>query len=141
VQAATIAPSLGAVETLIEQPALMSYFELTTQEREAIGIHDSLIRLAVGIEDAEDLIADCRRRSTPPAQRRREQDEQRAAAAGGVPAAAVSHARRARQRALELREVRRARGLDRGAGSGPQDLREGEHLLERLARSSVEARS
>jgi cystathionine gamma-synthase len=55
---ATIAPSLGAVETLIEQPALMSYFELTTQEREAIGIHDSLIRLAVGIEDAEDVIAD-----------------------------------------------------------------------------------
>ena len=46
---ATIAPSLGAVETLIEQ---------TTQEREAIGIHDSLIRLAVGIEDVEDLIAD-----------------------------------------------------------------------------------
>jgi cystathionine gamma-synthase len=55
---ATIAPSLGAVETLIEQPALMSYFELTTQEREAIGISDSLIRLAVGIEDAEDVIAD-----------------------------------------------------------------------------------
>ena len=55
---ATIAPSLGAVETLIEQPALMSYFELTTQEREAIGIHDNLIRLAVGIEDADDIIAD-----------------------------------------------------------------------------------
>jgi cystathionine gamma-synthase len=55
---ATIAPSLGAVETLIEQPALMSYFELTTEERAAIGIHDNLIRLAVGIEDAEDLIAD-----------------------------------------------------------------------------------
>ncbi|HEX9604985.1 MAG TPA: aminotransferase class I/II-fold pyridoxal phosphate-dependent enzyme [Myxococcales bacterium] len=55
---ATIAPSLGAVETLIEQPALMSYYELTTQEREAIGIHDNLIRLAVGIEDADDIIAD-----------------------------------------------------------------------------------
>jgi cystathionine gamma-synthase len=55
---ATIAPSLGAVETLIEQPALMSYFELTTEEREAIGISDNLIRLAVGIEDAEDVIAD-----------------------------------------------------------------------------------
>ncbi|HWE24764.1 MAG TPA: aminotransferase class I/II-fold pyridoxal phosphate-dependent enzyme [Myxococcales bacterium] len=55
---ATIAPSLGAVETLIEQPALMSYFELTSEERAAIGIHDNLIRLAVGIEDAEDLIAD-----------------------------------------------------------------------------------
>jgi len=55
---ATIAPSLGAVETLIEQPALMSYYELTTPEREAIGIYDSLIRLSVGIEDVDDLIAD-----------------------------------------------------------------------------------
>ena len=55
---ATIAPSLGAVETLIEQPALMSYYELTTPEREAIGIYDSLVRLSVGIEDAGDLIAD-----------------------------------------------------------------------------------
>lgn len=55
---ATIAPSLGAVETLIEQPALMSYFELTTEEREAIGIYDDLIRLSVGIEDADDILAD-----------------------------------------------------------------------------------
>ena len=55
---ATIAPSLGAVETLIEQPALMSYFELSSEERAAIGIHDNLIRLAVGIEDPEDLIGD-----------------------------------------------------------------------------------
>jgi cystathionine gamma-synthase len=55
---ATIAPSLGAVETLIEQPALMSYYELTSEERAAIGIHDDLVRLSVGIEDAEDLIAD-----------------------------------------------------------------------------------
>jgi len=55
---ATIAPSLGAVETLIEQPAIMSYFELTTEEREAIGIYDDLIRLSVGLEDAEDIVAD-----------------------------------------------------------------------------------
>jgi cystathionine gamma-synthase len=55
---ATIAPSLGAVETLIEQPALMSYFELTTEERQAIGIYDDLVRLSVGLEDVEDLIAD-----------------------------------------------------------------------------------
>ena len=55
---ATIAPSLGAVETLVEQPALMSYFELTTEQREAIGIADSLVRLSVGIEAREDLIAD-----------------------------------------------------------------------------------
>ena len=55
---ATIAPSLGATETLIEQPAYMSYFELTREEREAIGIFDDLIRLSLGLEDAEDVIAD-----------------------------------------------------------------------------------
>ncbi len=55
---ATLAPSLGGVETLIEQPALMSYYELTSEERQAIGIRDNLIRLSVGIEDVEDLIAD-----------------------------------------------------------------------------------
>lgn len=53
-----IAPSLGGVESLIEQPALMSFYELTTAERLAIGIYDNLVRLAVGIEDADDLIAD-----------------------------------------------------------------------------------
>ena len=55
---ATIAPSLGAAETLIEQPAYMSYFELTTEEREAIGIYDDLVRLSVGLEDVDDIIAD-----------------------------------------------------------------------------------
>ena len=53
-----IAPSLGGVESLIEQPALMSYFELSTEEREAIGIKNNLVRYAVGIEDTEELIAD-----------------------------------------------------------------------------------
>ena len=53
-----IGPSFGGVESLIEQPAVMSYYEMTTQQREAIGIADGLIRLAVGIEDAADLIAD-----------------------------------------------------------------------------------
>ncbi len=53
-----IAPSLGGVESLIEQPALMSYFELSTQEREAIGIRNNLVRYAVGIEDTSELIAD-----------------------------------------------------------------------------------
>ncbi|MGB8332835.1 MAG: aminotransferase class I/II-fold pyridoxal phosphate-dependent enzyme, partial [Polyangiales bacterium] len=53
-----IAPSLGGVESLIEQPALMSYFELSTQEREAIGIKNNLVRYAVGIEDTDELIAD-----------------------------------------------------------------------------------
>jgi cystathionine gamma-synthase len=55
-----IAPSLGGVESLIEQPALMSFYELSTEERLQVGIKDSLIRYSVGIEDAEDLIADLR---------------------------------------------------------------------------------
>jgi cystathionine gamma-synthase len=53
-----IAPSLGGVESLIEQPALMSYFELTTEQREAVGISDDLVRYAVGLEDQGELIAD-----------------------------------------------------------------------------------
>jgi cystathionine gamma-synthase len=53
-----IAPSLGGVESLIEQPALMSFYELTTEERLMVGIKDNLIRYSVGIEDAADLIAD-----------------------------------------------------------------------------------
>ena len=58
---ATLAPSLGGVETLIEQPALMSFFELTTDQRLAIGIKDNLIRLSVGIEDEHDIRADLER--------------------------------------------------------------------------------
>lgn len=53
-----IAPSLGGVESLIEQPALMSYYELSTEERLAIGIRDNLVRFAIGIEDADDIVAD-----------------------------------------------------------------------------------
>src|SRR5262249_61338133 len=53
-----LAVSLGGVETLIEQPAIMSFYELTTEERLQIGIKDNLIRYSVGIEDADDLIAD-----------------------------------------------------------------------------------
>lgn len=56
-----IAPSLGGVESLIEQPALMSYFELSTEERERVGITDDLVRYAVGLEDADELIADALR--------------------------------------------------------------------------------
>lgn len=54
----SLAVSLGAVESLIEHPATMTHFELSKQEREKIGISDTLIRLSVGIEDANDLIAD-----------------------------------------------------------------------------------
>jgi cystathionine gamma-synthase len=53
-----IAPSLGGVESLVEQPALMSYFELSTEQREAVGIRNTVVRYAVGIESADDLIAD-----------------------------------------------------------------------------------
>jgi cystathionine gamma-synthase len=53
-----IAPSLGGVESLIEQPALMSYFELSSEQREAVGITDDLVRFAVGLEDTQELIAD-----------------------------------------------------------------------------------
>lgn len=53
-----IAPSLGGVESLIEQPALMSFYELTTEERLQVGIKDNLVRYAVGVEDCDDLIAD-----------------------------------------------------------------------------------
>jgi cystathionine gamma-synthase len=53
-----IAPSLGGVETLIEQPALMSYFEMTSEDRAAIGITDTLVRMSLGVEDADDLVGD-----------------------------------------------------------------------------------
>jgi cystathionine gamma-synthase len=53
-----IAPSLGGAESLIEQPALMSYYDKSTQERAVLGMHDNLVRFAIGIEDTEDLVAD-----------------------------------------------------------------------------------
>ena len=53
-----IAPSLGGVESLIEQPAIMSFYEMSKEERLAIGIKDELVRYSAGIENAEDLIAD-----------------------------------------------------------------------------------
>lgn len=53
-----IAPSLGGVETLIEQPAIMSYSELSPEELVAVGIAPGLIRLAVGIEETADVVAD-----------------------------------------------------------------------------------
>jgi cystathionine gamma-synthase len=53
-----IAPSLGGVESLIEQPLVMSYYQCTPEERRAYGIPDNMIRLSCGIENADDLIAD-----------------------------------------------------------------------------------
>ncbi|HEY1694136.1 MAG TPA: aminotransferase class I/II-fold pyridoxal phosphate-dependent enzyme [Polyangiaceae bacterium] len=55
---ARIGPSFGGVETLVEQPAMMSYYELTTEERAALGIDDGLVRLSAGVEETEDLLAD-----------------------------------------------------------------------------------
>jgi cystathionine gamma-synthase len=55
-----IAPSLGGVESLIEQPLVMSYYECTPDERRQYGIPDNMIRLSCGIENPEDLVADLR---------------------------------------------------------------------------------
>jgi cystathionine beta-lyase/cystathionine gamma-synthase len=54
----TLAESLGGVESLIELPALMTHASLPVERRAEIGIDDGLIRLSVGIEDADDLVAD-----------------------------------------------------------------------------------
>jgi cystathionine gamma-lyase len=54
----TLAESLGGVESLIELPALMTHASLPAERRAEIGIDDGLIRLSVGIEEPEDLLAD-----------------------------------------------------------------------------------
>ena len=54
----TLAESLGGVESLISHPASMTHGSIPKEVREKAGLYDSLIRLSVGIEDAEDLIAD-----------------------------------------------------------------------------------
>ena len=53
-----IAPSLGGVESLIEQPAIISYWDQGPAKRAEYGISDNLVRYSCGIEDAEDLWAD-----------------------------------------------------------------------------------
>ena len=53
-----LAPSLGGVEALVSHPATISYYDLSWEDRQAIGITDELIRYSVGIEDPEDLISD-----------------------------------------------------------------------------------
>jgi cystathionine gamma-lyase len=54
----TLAESLGGVESLIEHPAIMTHASIPADQRASLGISDTLIRLSVGIEDCEDLIAD-----------------------------------------------------------------------------------
>lgn len=55
---ALVAPSLGGVETLITRPATTSHAGLTKQQRAQVGISEGLIRVAVGIEDTDDLLQD-----------------------------------------------------------------------------------
>lgn len=55
-----ISPSLGGTESLVIQPALMSYYDVPPEERRRLGIRDNLVRLSLGLEDADDLIADLR---------------------------------------------------------------------------------
>jgi cystathionine gamma-lyase len=54
----TLAESLGGVESLIEHPAIMTHASVPPEIRQQIGIHDNLVRVSVGIENADDLIAD-----------------------------------------------------------------------------------
>jgi cystathionine gamma-lyase len=57
----TLAESLGGVESLIEHPAIMTHASIPAETRERIGIVDGLIRLSVGVENVDDLIADLER--------------------------------------------------------------------------------
>ncbi len=58
IKLATLAVSLGNVDTLIEHPASMTHAGVPREEREAIGITDGLVRLSVGIENTDDILAD-----------------------------------------------------------------------------------
>jgi cystathionine gamma-lyase len=58
VQLFALAESLGGVESLIEHPAIMTHASVPEAERNALGISDSLVRLSVGIEHADDLVGD-----------------------------------------------------------------------------------
>ena len=58
VKVATLAASLGGVETLVSQPYNMTHTQMSAEERAETGIPETLVRVSVGIEDAEDLVAD-----------------------------------------------------------------------------------
>jgi cystathionine gamma-lyase len=58
VQIFALAESLGGVESLIEHPGIMTHASIPAAQRAALGIGDGLVRLSVGVEDADDLIAD-----------------------------------------------------------------------------------
>jgi cystathionine gamma-lyase len=54
----TLAESLGAVESLVECPAIMTHGSVPAAHRKVLGIDDNFVRLSVGVEDEADLIAD-----------------------------------------------------------------------------------
>ncbi|MDV3277660.1 MAG: PLP-dependent aspartate aminotransferase family protein [Nitrososphaerales archaeon] len=56
----SLAESLGGVESLVDHPALMTHASVPLEERRRLGIGDGLLRLSVGVEDPEDLVADLR---------------------------------------------------------------------------------
>ncbi|HEY6805947.1 MAG TPA: PLP-dependent aspartate aminotransferase family protein [Pyrinomonadaceae bacterium] len=58
VELCTLAESLGGVETLISHPATMTHASVDAEKRERLGITDGLVRISVGIEDTDDIIAD-----------------------------------------------------------------------------------
>ena len=58
VRLCTLAENLGSVETLVTHPVTMTHADVEKAERERVGISDGLVRLSVGLEDVEDLIAD-----------------------------------------------------------------------------------
>jgi methionine-gamma-lyase len=58
VQLMTLAVSLGGIDTLIQHPASMTHASMAREDRLAAGITDGLVRVSVGCEDVEDLIAD-----------------------------------------------------------------------------------
>ena len=53
-----MAESLGGVESLVNHPAIMTHASVSFEDRQKIGILDSLIRLSVGIEDIDDILSD-----------------------------------------------------------------------------------
>ncbi|HEV3306712.1 MAG TPA: aminotransferase class I/II-fold pyridoxal phosphate-dependent enzyme [Candidatus Sulfotelmatobacter sp.] len=69
----TLAPSLGGVESLVSIPVLTSHLNVAPEERRRMGITEQMIRLSVGIENADDLIADLERALTSVAARQQVQ--------------------------------------------------------------------
>jgi cystathionine beta-lyase/cystathionine gamma-synthase len=57
----SLAESLGGVETLISHPASMTHASVPAERRDALGLLDGMVRVSVGIEDREDLLADLTR--------------------------------------------------------------------------------